>query len=312
MMKYKMGNIKKKNILIVGGTGFIGFHLIKKCLKNNFSVTSLSLTKPKKNRKHKNVNYLICDISKKINIKKKITKNYEIVVNLGGHIDHVNKHKTFNSHYNGCKNLVNFFAKKKLKIFVQIGSSSEYGMAKSPHKENIKTKATSIYGKSKLLSTNFLMKDDKFKNFPFVILRFYQVFGPNQEINRMIPIVINSSLKDEKFGCSEGKQFRDFLYIDDAVEAIFKTFKNKLIKRKIINIGSGKIINIKYLIKKIIKINKKGKPLYGIIKLRSDEPLVSYPDLQNAKKLLNWRSKVSFIKGLVKTIKYYKSIQKVF
>ena len=74
--------MKKKNILVVGGTGFIGFHLIKKCLKNNFSVTSLSLTKPKKNRKHKNVNYLICDISKKNNIKKKLQKIMKLLLIL--------------------------------------------------------------------------------------------------------------------------------------------------------------------------------------------------------------------------------------
>jgi len=179
-------------------------------------------------------------------------------------------------------------------------------MAKSPHKENIKTKATSIYGKSKLFSTNFLMKNNKFKDFPFVILRFYQVFGPNQEINRMIPIVINSSLKDEKFDCSEGKQFRDFLYIDDAVEAIFKTFKNKLIKRKIINIGYGRPIQLKKVINFIINKIKKGKPKYGLIAMRPEEQKICFPNINVAKKILKWKPKTSFQTGIDKTIKYYK------
>ena len=64
----------KKSILVVGGTGFIGYHFGKKCLKKNFNVESLSTTKPKKKRFLKNINYIICDITKKKLIKKKLKK----------------------------------------------------------------------------------------------------------------------------------------------------------------------------------------------------------------------------------------------
>ena len=55
----------RKNILIIGGTGFLGYHLAKVCLNLKWTVVSVSLNKPKKNRKLKGVNYLIIDISKK-------------------------------------------------------------------------------------------------------------------------------------------------------------------------------------------------------------------------------------------------------
>ena len=73
-----------KKILITGGTGFIGYHLAKKCLKLNWSVTSLSTKNPKKYRKLKKVKYLICDISNKIDLQKKIKNNYDYVVNWLG------------------------------------------------------------------------------------------------------------------------------------------------------------------------------------------------------------------------------------
>jgi len=58
---------------------------------------------------------------------------FDYVVNFGGHVDHLNKVKTYNSHFIGVKNLVNFFLKKNdLKKFIQIGSSAEYGKIKSP------------------------------------------------------------------------------------------------------------------------------------------------------------------------------------
>ncbi len=218
-----------KKILITGGTGFIGYNLAKKCLKLNWSVTSLSSKKPKKLRKLKKVNYLICDISDRKKLKKKIKTNYDYVVNLAGYVDHSHKLKTMKSHYNGCKNISSLFLKTKIKKFIQIGSCVEYGKISSPQKENDhnKHKTYSVYGSSKLLSTKFLLKLKKKFDFPVSILRLYLVYGPNQDENRVVPITIKNAMRDNNFDCSSGLQFRDFLYIDDLIEAILKILKNK-------------------------------------------------------------------------------------
>ncbi len=63
--------MKNKKILIIGGAGFIGHYLAKKCIKNNYTVTSLSLNKPSKERKIKKVKYIICDVSNNKELKKK-------------------------------------------------------------------------------------------------------------------------------------------------------------------------------------------------------------------------------------------------
>ncbi len=103
---------KISEILVVGGTGFLGYHLSKKCLKLGWKVTSLSTKKPKKKRFLKNVRYILCDISKTNSLKKIPKKNFKFIVNFGGHVDHSNAKKTFNSHFNGVVNLSNFFLKK--------------------------------------------------------------------------------------------------------------------------------------------------------------------------------------------------------
>ena len=79
--------------MIIGGTGFIGYHLAKKCLNKNWQVVSISTSKPSKLRFLKGVQYLIADISKKKDLKKKIKQNFDYVVNFGGHVDHSNKKK---------------------------------------------------------------------------------------------------------------------------------------------------------------------------------------------------------------------------
>ena len=82
----------KKKLLVIGGTGFLGFHLCKEALKKGWAITSISTNKPKKIRYLKKIKYLICDIGKKNEIAK-INSNFEYVVNFGGYVDHKNKKK---------------------------------------------------------------------------------------------------------------------------------------------------------------------------------------------------------------------------
>jgi UDP-glucose 4-epimerase len=298
-----------KKVLIIGGAGFIGYHLAKLCSKK-YETTSLSLSIPNKSRKCSNVKYIICDISKKSDLEKKIKDKFDIVVNLGGYINHTNKNLAIKTHFKGCQNLVNFFNDKNIRIFIQIGSSTEYGKQKSPNIENNNGKPNTIYAQSKLKATRYLSKFYKKKNFPFVVLRFYQVYGPNQNKDRLVPMVIESSLNDTKFNCSSGIQGKDFLYVSDAVNAIYKCFDNKKIIGKIINIGSGKKITVKRIILKIVKKINAGKPIFGTLGMRSDEPKNSYPNIMKAKNYLSWEPKVNLDKGLSKTINFFKKRKK--
>ena len=295
----------KKEILILGGTGFIGYHLAKRAIKKNFKVTSISKNQPIKKRYLKDVNYIITDISNNNLLKKNIKKNFDYVVNLAGYVDHSDKNKVYKSHYLGCRNIANFFLKKKIKSFIQIGSSMEYGYQKSPQKEDSKCNPRSAYGKAKFLSTRYLLNLFQKKNFPVTILRLYQVYGPYQDLNRFIPIVINSCKNNKNFPCSHGKQYRDFLYIDDLINAIFSIFNNYKSRGEIINIGYGSPLKIRNIIKSIVNYYREGKPQFGMIKLRKEEQMIIYPNLIKAKKILKWKAKNNFVTGLKKTISYY-------
>lgn len=295
-----MKKIKKK-VLVVGGTGFIGYHLIKFLKKKKFTITSISTKKPKKLRKLKKVEYLKCNISK-INDLKKIDKQFDYIVNLGGNVDHHNKKLTYASHYIGCVNLYNIFKETKLKSFIQIGSSLEYGKTKSPQHEDKLSKPRSIYAKSKQLSSKFFLEKFKKNNFPVIILRGYQIYGPKQDNNRLIPIVINNCLRNKSFPCTKGNQLRDFLFIDDFVRAIYIALKKKRALGKAINIGYGEPIKVKTIISKIVSIIKKGKPQFGKINIRKDEIKYLYPSITKAYKIMNWQPKVKLFNGLKKTI----------
>ena len=181
----------------------------------------------------------------------------------------------------------------------------EYGLAESPQKENFKCKPKSVYGRAKFLSTDYLLNLYHKKKFPVTIVRLYQVYGPYQDLNRFIPIVINSCKDNKDFPCSHGRQLRDFLYIIDLIEAFFLILKNPKAEGEIFNIGYGKPLKIRSIIDRILGYYKSGNPKFGEIKLRKEEQIKIYPDISKAKKFLKWKPKINFTKGLTKTIQYY-------
>ena len=181
--------MKKIRILIAGGTGFIGYHLAKRCLKLKWKVVSISTKPPKQKRKLKNVSYLIIDISNQKKLVKKLSAYYDYVVNLAGYVDHSNKKKTYISHYIGCKNLATIFLNKKIIKFIQIGSCIENGKSRSPQKEIMirnENLINSTYGLAKYKASKYLLNLYKNFSFPVVILRPYLVYGPNQNLNRFL------------------------------------------------------------------------------------------------------------------------------
>ena len=178
----------------------------------------------------------------------------------------------------------------------------EYGSSNSPQKEKIKCSPISHYCKAKYCVSQFIQKKLRNKS---IILRLYQVFGPNQKNDRLIPYVIQSCKKNKKFNCTDGNQLRDFLYVDDFSDLIIKILNRKKIYKGVYNVGYGKPLKVKSIINQIAKKIKKGKPIFGSIKMRKDEIRGLYPNIQKVKKKFNWFPKTSIEQGIIKTIKSY-------
>ena len=198
----------------------------------------------------------------------------------------------------------------QIKLFLQMGSCVEYGPQKSPQQESFKSKITSLksmYSRGKFAASRYLIELHKKYKFPVIVFRLYLNYGPNQDFNRFLPIIIDGCMRDKKFPCSSGIQYRSFTYVDDLVRAIIIALKKPQLSGNIFNIGNNKPVKIKKIIQYVNKYVKKGTPLYGKVKFRKDEIKHLYPNISKAKLLLNWQPKVSFSKGLSKTINYYKS-----
>ena len=165
--------------------------------KKGWIVHSISKFKPQKKRKITGDKYILCDDSHKKILNKKIDKLYDYTVNPSGYVDHSKNKSIIQSHFVGCKNLIQILKSRGIRKFVQIGSSIEYGNQKSPQVEKKieKINTLSVYGNAKLSSTMFLKKIFENEGTPITILRLYLVYGPNQDDNRVIPFVINNCIR---------------------------------------------------------------------------------------------------------------------
>jgi nucleoside-diphosphate-sugar epimerase len=302
--------IKQPNILVIGGTGFIGFHLVKALKLRVWNVTSISLHQPIGARYVEGVNYFNIDISNSEKVKDFLKNGFQYVVNLGGYVDHKlftdGGRELIEVHFSALQNIVEHLPRSELKRFIQIGSSDEYGNAPSPQLETIREQPISPYSLGKVASTHFLQMLHCTELFPVVVLRLFLTYGPVQNSERFIPQIIKGCLNNENFPASLGDQLRDFCYVEDTVNAIIKSLSADKALGQVINIASGKPISIQQMIVTIQKDIGKGHPKFGLIPYRSGENMNLYADIEKAKRLLNWRPKVTLKDGLKNTIEWYR------
>jgi len=302
--------VKNSKIIVAGGTGFIGANLISELISNDNEVISISKNKNALKRKVKNAKYIFHDLRQPI--KENMHEDFEdvdYIINCSGYIDHRDFRnygaEVFYEHFNSLISLTNLAIDLKVKTFIHLGSSDEYGDNKSPIKESVRESPISPYALAKLSSTYFLQQCFKEGLLNTVILRPFLIYGEMQSKNRFLPYLIENCIKDREFKITKGVQIRDYLYVKDFNQALIKTLNNKKAYGEIINIASGIPILIKDVVSEVNKIIGKGKPIYGGIDYRNNENMELYADINKAKLILGWEPKYDFKKTIKKVINWY-------
>ncbi len=298
-----------KTVLIIGASGYLGSEYVRFLSNKNYNIIGTYFKNKNKCYKNKNVKYVYLN-TLNISTFKNISKTkIDYVINFSGYVNHSKYadggNKVIEYQFNGLLNIVNHFLNKSINKFINIGSSDEYGTTKKICLETTREKPFSSYSFAKTASTHFLQMINKSYNFKVDILRLFLVYGPRQESNRLLPAIIKGCLNDEVIKTSPGMQLRDFLYIDDAMNGIYKIMKKNKNNGEIYNLCSGKGIKIKDFILKVQKNIKKGKIKFGAISYRSGESLKLIGNNKKIKNHTKWKPTISLEMGIKKTIKYF-------
>ncbi|MBI3619781.1 NAD(P)-dependent oxidoreductase [Candidatus Roizmanbacteria bacterium] len=305
------------NILVTGGTGFIGSNLLDKLLKKKYNVVLLK-------RKTSNT-WRIRHITNKIRmydidlstdydaiIKKEKTK---VIIHLAG--KYIKQHKSreelkelIDSNITFPSLLLDSAVRNDVKIFVNTGTFFEYEL-KGKIDENSLRKPYDYYAVTKMAFETILKFYSANSNMKTATLKLFSPYG-EKDNEKVIPLIIKCFLKRQPLFLTKGNQKLSFTYVDDIIVAYLKALDYlnniKAPYYANFNIGSNKSVSIKEIVSLVRQLCKQNDMVnFGAVNNPKDEGLNITCDSSLAQSLLKWRAQYSIKSGLKKTIKYYKN-----
>jgi len=286
------------NIIVLGGSGFVGKSLLQKLESKKFKVKVMVNSSKIKNKFKK----FHGDILDKKTFENQI-KNGDIIINLvGQYNDHISNFIDLNIK-GGLNLLESCKGKKNIKIIL-ISSIDAYGEnILYASKEKDKQSPQNNYGLIKLLAEKMYENFAKIHGLDVIVLRLSNLYGPNKK-NGLISNILKAIKKNGTVSINHnGKQQRDYLFIEDAVDGIIKAIQCRLKKYNVINISSGKRYRSTEIIKLAQELSHK-KLKFKLKKTAPDEKCV-WANNFKAKKLLKFAPKISIKHGLNLTLKRF-------
>ena len=316
MDAYLNKECKGKTIFVTGGAGFVGSEIVRQISASGGTAIvydNLSSGKKKFIQNYPRVKIIKGDVKNRLTIHKAIQKS-QYIINLAAlpfipdsfHYPQ----EFFEVNTNGTLNLIlESINHKKIKNFVHISTSEVYGSAKkSPMDENHPILPQSTYAVSKLAGEKVVFTMHKEHDFPAVMIRPFNTYGPNITQPYIIPEIIMQVLgKNSEIKLGNINAERDFTFVSDTANGIIRALFSKKAIGETINLGSGKSHKIKDIVKSVSSIlEKKVTISTNKDRLRPFDVNKLVCDNRKAKKILNWEPKITFDEGLKNTVNWIK------
>jgi len=309
-----------RRVVVTGAAGFIGSHLADRLLSMGAEVVAIDNFDTYYEGKEQNVQHNlgnpryklikldILELDSLIDAFKGADVVFHLAAQPGVRFSMNNPHKTNRINVSGTLNVLLAVLKCGVKRLVYASSSSVYGVpVYLPMDENHPTNPISVYGASKLAAEKYCRVFYEAYKLPVVILRYHTVYGPRQRPDMAIHKWTKRLLEGKPpiiYG--DGKQTRDFTYIDDIVDGTIKAAETENIEGETFNLGSGKRTEINKIVKMLLKITGKDiNPVYEPAK-KGDVPH-THADITKAKKILGYSPKFTLDDGLEKFVSWYES-----
>ncbi|MEM2178988.1 MAG: GDP-mannose 4,6-dehydratase [Candidatus Methanomethylicaceae archaeon] len=313
-------NLKKSQILITGGAGFIGSHLVdallalgaKVIVYDNFDDYYLGKEDNiKHNLKNPNFRLIKADIlnyDMLLSCVKKSDIIFHLAAQPGVRFSMNNPEKTIKINIIGTLNVLKAAEKVGIKKFIFASSSSVYGNpVYMPVDEKHQTNPISIYGLSKLTAERICKLYYEHFHVPIVILRYFTVYGPRQRPDMAIYKWVKTIFEEKSVTIyGDGNQTRDFTFINDIVNGTIKAAEIDGIEGEVFNLGGGSRVSINEVVKMLINLINLNdvKIMYEAYKLGDVQD--SYANISKARKLLSFNPTVKLEEGLKNFINWYK------
>ncbi|MCD2259759.1 NAD-dependent epimerase/dehydratase family protein [Psychroserpens luteolus] len=308
-------------ILVTGAVGFIGSHTAERLQSLGHDVIGLDNFSNYYSLELKQLNAEALT-QKGITILKKDLRDDDLASVLPKDIDYIfhfaaqpgiSQSSTFEDYFSNniiaTKHLIDFAERcKDLKLFVNIGTSSIYGL-EATFPEDYVPKPASHYGVTKLAAEQLVLQKSREKKLPACSLRLYSVIGPRERPEKMYTKLIALGLKDEAFPLFEGsdKHLRSFTYVDDIVDGVVSVIDNEIkVEGEIINLGTEVEHTTKEGIETVETVL--GKPIaINVIPKRPGDQSRTKANIDKAKRLLDYNPQTTLLEAVKKQVEWYKA-----
>lgn len=311
----------KNKFFITGASGFIGANITRALVKKRASVSVLV--------RQKALNWRLADLASKIDIYqadilnpslekivRKIRPNYIFhLAAYGVRPDESDPLKMVDVNIKGTINLLQAVKKIPFKLLINTGSAVEYGIKKTKMGESHLLEPINDYGVTKAAATLYCQKEAIRNKLPMITFRLFTPFGYYENKDRLVPSVILSAIRNETIRVSSPFSVRDFIFIEDVIDAYRQATQARLTPGEIINIGSSKQQTIENVVKMILKITKSSsKVKWGAVKqqARFIEPKRWEAHPFKSRRVLQWRPAHTMKEGLKKTVAWFKENKKFY
>jgi len=306
-----------KHIIVTGGAGFIGSHVVEYLLKNEYHVTvvdNFDSFYPKETKQknlsavinHPNLIFHELDIVDANAIDLHLTESYQAIIHLaakaGVRPSIENPIAYQQTNVAGTQNLLEFARKKSIQQFIFASSSSVYGINKNiPWVESDGLlNPISPYASTKISGELLGHVYSHLYNIRFIGLRFFTVFGPRQRPDLAIHAFSKKILNNETipfFG--DGNTQRDYTFIDDIVKGIIGALNYDKTNYEIINLGNSHAVSLAELVNTLETVLEKKAIINKLPEQPGDVP-VTFSDISKAKDLINYMPTTSLKDGVIR------------
>lgn len=305
--------------LVTGATGFVGSNLLRTLVSNNFE-THITIRKDSNTWRISEVIDQVevhyCDLTDQERVQQTILETRpQLIFHLAtyGATPHQReKMKILNANFMGTVNLVDACVESGFECFINTGSSSEYGIKLEPMKETDVLEPLDDYGVSKAAATLYCQSIARNRDLKMFTLRLFSPYGYFEDPSRLVPYLLRSCLNDEPVVLHNPRAVRDFVFVEDVVNAYLSAASNadKIMSGEIFNVGSGRQHRVKdvfdvvkrttrYEKKAIVSNNKSGmRP--------GDKAIMWEANVAKIKKTLGWEAKTTLSEGIGKTVAWFK------
>jgi len=306
--------ISKERFLVTGAAGFVGANMVRRLLKMGLKVHAVVSTSGDLWRIKDVLPQITLhrgDITDETFVRKVMEKvRPDIIYHLAAHGAYPTQKdpkRILLTNVLGTLNLLEALDKIPYKLFVNTGSSSEYGFKEVPMQEDDFLEPNSYYAVAKAAQSLLAQYTARSKKKPIVTFRLFSVYGPYEEPSRLVPTIIRRCLHGETLTMASPQTARDFIFVEDLLDAYLNIEALQTCGGQIINLGTGRQTTLKQITKIVLGLTRsKSQVHWNAMESRIWDSSIWVGDVKKAKKALGWKARTTLEQGLKLTMEWVK------